>query len=142
MRPNIKKFYSTIFLCFTVLFGIVVPAIGLAAAKEIPVTDPVKTGITAVTEKGAAPNTSASHAKGNSEKSLANEPSPRGQLLYENHCHRCHESLVHIREAHKAKTYEDVQYWVGRWAQELDVKWSADEIDSVVQYLNNMYYHY
>ena len=76
------------------------------------------------------------------EKNLANEPKPRGQLLYENQCHFCHESTVHIREGHKAKNYADIQYWVGRWADELDTKWSADEIDAVVQYLNDTFYHF
>ena len=78
----------------------------------------------------------------NGEKNLANEPLPRGQLLYENQCHSCHESTVHIREDHKAKSYADIQYWVGRWSNEVGTKWSADEIDSVVQYLNSTFYHY
>jgi len=81
-------------------------------------------------------------SKKDGKQSLENEAVPRGKLLYENHCLSCHESLVHIRQDHKAKTYEDVQYWVGRWAVELDVKWSADEIDAVVQHLNDTFYHY
>jgi len=31
---------------------------------------------------------------------------------------------------------------VGRWSQEVGTKWSADEIDAVVQYLNDTFYHY
>ncbi|WP_455212173.1 hypothetical protein [Kaarinaea lacus] len=90
----------------------------------------------------ATASVSSSESKKNDKKSLANEPEPLGKLLYENHCLSCHESMVHIRGAHKAKTFTDVQYWVGRWAQELDIKWSADEIDAVVQHLNDTFYHY
>jgi cytochrome c5 len=85
---------------------------------------------------------SSAQSKKDDKKNTANDPASLGKLLYENHCLSCHESLVHIRGAHKAKTFEDVQYWVGRWALELDVKWSADEIDAVVQHLNDTYYHY
>ena len=80
--------------------------------------------------------------KSEAQKNLANEPAARGKLLYENHCISCHESMVHIRAASKAKTYEDIQYWVGRWASELKIKWSADEIDDVVEHLNQTFYHY
>lgn len=76
------------------------------------------------------------------EKNLANEPHSRGQLLYENQCHSCHESVVHVRQDHKARNMADIQYWVGRWSQEVGTKWSADEIDAVVQYLNDTFYHY
>jgi hypothetical protein len=83
-----------------------------------------------------------SQGKKDDDNNLANEPASLGKLLYENHCHSCHESMVHIREKHKAKTFQDIQYWVGRWAMELDVKWSADQIDAVVQHLNDTFYHY
>ena len=83
-----------------------------------------------------------SEDKESNDKNLANEPVPLGKMLYENHCLSCHESMVHIRGAHKAKTYGDIQYWVGRWALELDIKWSSDEIDAVVQHLNDTFYHY
>jgi len=80
--------------------------------------------------------------KNETNKNLANEPAARGKLLYENHCMSCHESMVHIRAASKAKTYEDIQYWVGRWATELKIKWSAEEIDDVVEHLNQTFYGY
>jgi cytochrome c1 len=69
-------------------------------------------------------------------------PKSRGQLLYENHCLSCHESMVHIRQRSKAATFEDVQYWVGRWSQELDLGWASEEIEAVAEYLNGEFYHY
>jgi cytochrome c5 len=88
------------------------------------------------------PMASAETPKKNGEKNLVNEPLPRGQLLYENHCHACHESTVHIRKDHKAKNYADIQYWVGRWSKELDTKWSSEDIEAVAKYLNDTFYHY
>jgi cytochrome c5 len=117
------------------VLGVAIPLSSCAAVKENQAVE-VENIDTAVTSEVVV------ESKNNDQKDLANEPTSRGKLLYENHCHSCHESMVHIRGAHKAKTYEDIQYWVGRWAQELNVKWSADEIDDVVQHLNQTFYHY
>jgi hypothetical protein len=125
----IKPQFLGLFMCAAI------PLLTYAAVKDSQAVEPenVDAGITAV---------KASENHNDDQKNLANEPSSRGKLLYENHCLSCHESMVHIRGAHKAKTIEDVQYWVGRWAVELNVKWSADEIDDVVQHLNQTFYHY
>lgn len=116
------------------ILGMVVPLLSCAAVKEPQSVEKESVDTTA--------SVSSSEGEKNDEKSLANEPESLGKMLYENHCLSCHESMVHIRGAHKAKTFSDIQYWVGRWAQELDVKWSADEIDAVVQHLNDTFYHY
>jgi mono/diheme cytochrome c family protein len=118
------------------VFSVTIPIVSCAAIEENPTKEQDMSS--AVTAAEGLDNQKAD----NEGEDLTNEPSSRGKLLYENHCHSCHESMVHIRGAHKAKTYEDIQYWVGRWTQELKVKWSADEIDDVVQYLNQTYYHY
>jgi mono/diheme cytochrome c family protein len=67
---------------------------------------------------------------------------PRGQLLYENHCGSCHTSQLHIRRHRRAKSAADVRQWVRRWARELRLEWSADEVDDVAQYLNGRYYRF
>lgn len=64
----------------------------------------------------------------------------RGQMLYENHCQRCHTSVVHVRETRRARTMKDLEDWVRRWSGELKPAWSADEINDVVDYLNRRYY--
>ena len=119
----------------SIIFLLLIPMLGYGALQETQAAEQ---------EASVDKNTpeSSSETENNGEKSLANEPESLGRLLYENHCLSCHESMVHIRNAHKAKTFTDVQYWVGRWAQELEIKWSADEIDAVVQHLNDTFYHY
>ena len=64
----------------------------------------------------------------------------RGQLLYENHCRVCHTSIVHVRESHRARSLNDLEYWVKRWSGELKLPWSASEVSDVVDYLNQSYY--
>jgi mono/diheme cytochrome c family protein len=66
----------------------------------------------------------------------------RGQLLYENHCTSCHASIVHIRENRNAKSMADLHGWVQRWADELRLKWSNEEIDDVAQYLAHRFYKF
>jgi hypothetical protein len=73
---------------------------------------------------------------------LAQDAMPRNQLLYENHCTGCHESMVHIRKRNKARSLNDIRYWVARWATQLRLDWSQHDIDSVTEYLNRRFYHY
>lgn len=65
---------------------------------------------------------------------------PRGQLLYENHCQDCHTSIVHVRDAHRVRTMDDLEHAVSHWAAELKLDWSDDEIGDVVDYLSQRYY--
>ena len=64
----------------------------------------------------------------------------RGRMLYENHCVACHESTVHIREAHKVRTYADLEQYTRRFAKQAGVDWSDDEMFLVVEYLNRTRY--
>ena len=66
----------------------------------------------------------------------------RGQLLYENQCTGCHESLVYIRAKRKAKNYTEVGEWVSQRADWLNLDWSDVEKQDVLQYLNQRYYKY
>lgn len=66
----------------------------------------------------------------------------RGRALYENHCLECHESKVHIRNRTKVRSLADLRAQVSRWSVEVGLKWSFDEIDDVMSYLNSRYYHY
>ena len=76
-----------------------------------------------------------------SEVKLASMASDtRGQLLYENHCRRCHTSVVHVRANHKVHSMEDLQNTVTHWASELKLPWSAEEINDVVKYLDQRFY--
>ena len=66
----------------------------------------------------------------------------RGELLYENHCTVCHESIVHIRANRKAKSLADLRGWVARWSGELKLKWSNEEIDDVAEFLARRFYKF
>ncbi len=64
----------------------------------------------------------------------------RGRMLYENHCHECHESVVHVREARKAGTRADVRRRIVQFARFLDLGWGEAEVADVLHYLNSRYY--
>ncbi len=66
----------------------------------------------------------------------------RGQLLYENHCTRCHASTLHVRQARRAESLKVLQGWVIRWSGEEKLNWSGEEIAEVVDYLNRRYYKF
>ena len=66
----------------------------------------------------------------------------RGQMLYENHCMSCHESVVHIRGNQRAQSLTDLRERVSHWANYLHLRWSREEVDEVAIYLNNHYYKF
>jgi hypothetical protein len=67
---------------------------------------------------------------------------PRGQLLYENHCMSCHESVVHIRTRQHAKSLSELQARVQHWAAYLQLRWSKEDVEVVVTHLNRQYYKF
>ena len=74
---------------------------------------------------------------------FAAEPEPgRGSVLYETRCNACHASSVHQRSARKAETFDALRAQVLRWSAEVGGSWSADEIDDVTLYLNQLYYRF
>lgn len=66
----------------------------------------------------------------------------RGQMLYENHCLGCHESLVFIREKRTVRNLAGLRDAVLRWAVEEKLPWSAEELDDVAGHLNRTYYRF
>ena len=67
----------------------------------------------------------------------------RGRALYEARCDLCHRSSVHVREARKATSFEELRRQVARWNAEIGgAAWSRDEIDDVTFYLNGRYYRF
>lgn len=65
----------------------------------------------------------------------------RGQLLFENHCTRCHTSVVHTRTPHRVNNLNDLSLWVKKWSDVSKLDWNEDEIRAVADYLNTKYYH-
>ena len=66
----------------------------------------------------------------------------RGQLLYENHCMACHESVVHIRTRQQARTLPALRTQVQHWARYMQLRWGDEEIEEVVDHLNSQYYKF
>jgi hypothetical protein len=74
---------------------------------------------------------------------LIKSPVPsRGQLLYENHCMACHESIVHIRTRQQVQSLSELQAQVRRWAEYLQLHWGKQEVEDVVDYLDHQYYQF
>ena len=67
---------------------------------------------------------------------------PRGQMLYENHCMSCHESLVHIRTRQQAKTLPQLRARTQHWANYLHLRWGGEDVEDVVRHLDNRYYRF
>lgn len=66
----------------------------------------------------------------------------RGQLLYENHCLSCHESLVHIRGQQSVSSLMDLQAKVRQWAEFLRLPWGKGEVEEVTRYLDSHFYRF
>ena len=66
----------------------------------------------------------------------------RGQLLYENHCMGCHESVVYIRTRRLIKSLPELHEETGRWATYTNLPWGKEELEDVVEFLNSRFYKY
>lgn len=75
-------------------------------------------------------------------ESVSAADSQRGQMLYETQCVLCHNSLLHLRNPSKARSYEDVRDQVARWSRVAGTEWTYEEIDDVTDYLNAFFYRY
>ena len=64
----------------------------------------------------------------------------RGRLLYETHCGECHYERVHSRLRTRIKDLADLRDEVGRWAAQTSRRFTLDEREDLVQYLNESYY--
>jgi len=67
---------------------------------------------------------------------------PRGQLLYENHCMSCHESVIHIRIRQHTKSLPELQAQVLHWSEYLQLRWGKEDVREVATYLNKQYYKF
>ena len=64
----------------------------------------------------------------------------RGRALYENHCVVCHTPKVHRRVPRLPLRADDLRFIVMVWASQQGVRWSPDDIEDVVHYLDRTYY--
>lgn len=66
----------------------------------------------------------------------------QGRLLYETHCGGCHYERVHQRLRSDVKDLADLRDTVARWAPQTKRRFTLDERESIVQYLNESYYRF
>jgi mono/diheme cytochrome c family protein len=66
----------------------------------------------------------------------------RGRLLYETHCGTCHYERVHQRLKSDVKDLSDLRETVARWAGQTKHRFSAEDIQDAVQYLNESHYRF
>ena len=66
----------------------------------------------------------------------------RGKLLYETHCGGCHYERVHQRVRSDVKDLGDLRDTVARWADQTKHRFTVQDIEEVVQYLNASHYRF
>ena len=74
--------------------------------------------------------------------SAAAQETGRGRLLYETHCGSCHYERVHERLRSEVKDLADLRDTVARWSKQTKHRFTLDEIEEVVQYLNRSHYRF
>lgn len=66
----------------------------------------------------------------------------RGRALYENHCQVCHTQQVHGRPNHLPIDRADLRQIVDNWQKQEQLRWSTQDVDDVVWFLNQTRYRY
>jgi len=66
----------------------------------------------------------------------------RGRELYENHCRACHTQRVHERPNRLSIDMADLRLIVDNWQKEEQLRWSAQDVDDVVWFLNQTRYRF
>ena len=99
-------------------------------------------GSTGTLSEPASPEPVKSQMDQTRQKPLTPPVSPRGQLLYENHCMSCHESVVHIRTRKQTRSLQELRTRVLHWAEYLKLRWVREEVEDVVKYLDTQYYKF
>lgn len=63
-----------------------------------------------------------------------------GRLLYETHCGGCHYERVHQRTKTEIRSLAALRAEIARWAAQTPRAFSAEELESIAQYLNRSHY--
>lgn len=66
----------------------------------------------------------------------------RGRALYENHCQGCHSSKIHGRRQRWPADLDHLRNIVGHWQGQQNLRWTREEIEDVVYFLNVTHYNY
>ena len=64
----------------------------------------------------------------------------RGAALYDNHCFACHREGLHDRANSKVASYADLRVEVERWAGQSRRRFSPEEIEELIEFLDAAHY--
>jgi len=121
---------KSVLLVFTIL-SMLLPASMIASPIVETTNNPVNELTRSVDTKQTA-----------DEKNKITPTPSHGQLLYEHHCLKCHESNIHIREGNKARNAANVKAWVIKWQAYEKLNWDQDAINAVTDYIVKQYYKF
>ena len=65
-----------------------------------------------------------------------------GKALHDGNCTRCHDSAVYTRPNKRVTTLPKLGKQVRFCKDNLGITWFDDEVNDVVTFLNNNYYHF
>jgi len=65
-----------------------------------------------------------------------------GKQLHDKNCTRCHDSTVYTRDNKRIHTLPKLGKQVRFCKDNLGITWFDDEVEDVVAFLNNNYYHF
>lgn len=72
-----------------------------------------------------------------------------GQTLHQQHCIACHERItdgapasLYTRDNRLVTSLDGLRAQVRRCEQNLELRWFDEDVDNVVDYLNQTYYHF
>ena len=66
----------------------------------------------------------------------------RGRALYENHCQVCHTPNVHSRPNRLPLNADELRQIVVHWSDQENLRWSAEEAEDVVYFLQQTRYKF
>jgi mono/diheme cytochrome c family protein len=66
----------------------------------------------------------------------------RGRALYQNHCVVCHTDKVHRRVPPLPISVDDLRFIVAVWTTQQGLRWSREDIEDVVYYLDRVHYRF
>lgn len=64
----------------------------------------------------------------------------RGRTLYQTYCGGCHYERIHQRARTEIKDMADLRDMAARWSKQTTYRFSLDELEDVVEYLNVSHY--
>jgi mono/diheme cytochrome c family protein len=66
----------------------------------------------------------------------------RGRALYDNNCRACHTARVHRRVPRLPMNEDELRRIVLTWVRFEGMRWSGEDVDDVVYYVNRTYYRF